>query len=389
MTHVLHSLVAVGAMLGLAAAAPPARAQLADGRTVTCESGGRLVRCQAALTWRGARLIRQLSRTPCLQGETWGFERSAIWVDDGCRGVFEAGDPFANIGERVVCASAERGRAECPADTRFGVRLMQRISMASCEEGRSWGTIERAIWVDRGCRGEFEVGGPDRGQVVSPAVRRFPCGTSTGARVSCSTGGVATGVRLLEDRSGGRCRKGSTWDASDTLIWAGRGCHGLFEVTYRGASSAGETLTRRITCGSSDMLETSCRVDGVVTTSSLVSDYSAGRCRPPRSWGHTADFLWTARGCQGEFDVTYRRPVPSDRRRPGAARVLTCGTFTGRQVSCSAGAPIVSVRLRRDLGNGECLSDGTWGHAGTSIWATKGCRGEFEVVYAGGRRPTE
>ena len=382
----------LGTVLVLGAAGVrPAAAQLGEGRNVTCESSGRLVRCQAALTWRGARLVRQVSNAPCLQGGTWGFERNAIWVDDGCRGVFEAGDPFANIGERVVCASADRGRAECPADTRFGVRLVQRISQAACEEGRSWGTLERAIWVDRGCRGEFEVGGPGRDQVVSPTVRRFSCSSANGARASCPTGGVATGVRLVEDRSGGRCREGSTWGATDTLIWADRGCRGLFEVTYHGATPAGTaTVTRRITCGSGDMRETSCPVDGAVTASRLVADYSAGRCRQPHSWGHTADFLWTARGCQGEFDVTYR-PV---RRRPagqpsGATRVITCGNFTGREVSCSAGAPIASVRLRRDLGKGECLSGDTWGHAGTGVWATRGCRGEFEVVFADGGRRAE
>jgi hypothetical protein len=362
-----------------------ARAQLTDGAAVTCESDGRLVRCQTGLTWRGARLVRQRSDAPCLQGETWGFERNAIWVDRGCRGEFEAGDPFANIGERVVCASAERGRTECPADTRFSVQLVRRISMATCEEGRSWGTVERAIWVDRGCRGEFVVGGPDTAQVVSPRVRRFPCGSSTGARVSCPTGGRATGVRLIEDRSGGRCREGSTWGSSDTLIWAGRGCRGLFEVTYHGAPAGAAPVTRRITCGSGDQRETSCRVDGAVIASTLVSDYSAGRCRQPRSWGHTADFLWTARGCQGEFDVTFR-PIGDDRRRPGTAQIVTCGTFTGRQVTCAVGAPIASVRLRRDLGRGECLSSGTWGQAGTSIWATRGCRGEFDVVLVGARR---
>jgi hypothetical protein len=373
--------------------APGARAaaaQLGEGQSVTCESGGHLARCQAALTWRGARLVRQLSQAPCLQGETWGFERNAIWVDQGCRGLFEVGDPFANIGERVVCASADRGRAECPADTRFSVRLVQRISQASCEEGRSWGTTERAIWVDRGCRGEFEVGGPDRDQVVSPQVRRFSCGAESG-RTTCSTGGVATGVSLVEDRSGGRCRQGSTWGSTDSLIWTDRGCRALFEITYHGAKPAGATpVSRRITCGSADARETSCPVGGVVTASRLVADYSAGRCRQPSSWGHTADFLWTARGCQGEFDVSYRpvgrRPVG---RPSGATRLITCGTFTGRQATCPAGAPIASLRLRRDLGKGECLSGDTWGHAGTSIWATRGCRGEFEVVFAAGGRRAE
>jgi len=80
----------LGTVLVLGAAGVrPAAAQLGEGRNVTCESSGRLVRCQAALTWRGARLVRQVSNAPCLQGGTWGFERNAIWVDDGCRGEFE------------------------------------------------------------------------------------------------------------------------------------------------------------------------------------------------------------------------------------------------------------------------------------------------------------
>ena len=80
----------LGTALALGAAgARLAAAQLGEGQNVTCESSGRLVRCQAALTWRGARLVRQVSNAPCLQGETWGFERNAIWVDDGCRGEFE------------------------------------------------------------------------------------------------------------------------------------------------------------------------------------------------------------------------------------------------------------------------------------------------------------
>jgi hypothetical protein len=69
-----------GLLLGTAmvpgvAGVRPAAAQLGEGRNVTCESSGRLV--------------RQVSNAPCLQGETWGFERNAMWVDHGCRGEFE------------------------------------------------------------------------------------------------------------------------------------------------------------------------------------------------------------------------------------------------------------------------------------------------------------
>ncbi len=362
--------------LGLVADSRPAPAQLRDGTTVTCESGGRLVRCPAALSWRGARLITQLSRAPCLQGESWGFDRNAIWVNDGCRGVFEAGDPFANIGERVVCASAGGRRAECPADTRFGVRLVRTVSTARCEEGRSWGTIARAIWVDRGCRGEFEVGGPGPDDVITPATRRFMCGSSGGRRVSCPTGGRAVGVRLFRDLSGGRCKEGRNWGSSDTLVWASKGCRAIFEISYRGAGQA--RTTRRISCGASDELETACKVGGPVVTVRLLRDLSGGRCGDGRNWGRNADFVWTTRGCRGEFEVIYREADAGPRR---TTRTLTCGTFTGTRIECPTGGEVVAVRLARDLGDGECRKGSSWGHTDSLIWASRGCRGEFEVTY--------
>ena len=153
--------IAVAAMVSLSVSSmvpEPGLAQAQALALVTCESSGSLRTCPAATTWRGARLVKQLSKAPCLQGESWGFDRHGIWVDKGCRGTFEAGDPFTNAGERVTCASALGKRVECGADTRFGVRLVQQISDSPCRENVTWGTAPRTIWVDRGCRGEFEVG---------------------------------------------------------------------------------------------------------------------------------------------------------------------------------------------------------------------------------------
>jgi len=31
------------------------------------------------------------------------------------------------------------------------------MSAARCEEGRTWGFTQDSVWVDRGCRGNFEV----------------------------------------------------------------------------------------------------------------------------------------------------------------------------------------------------------------------------------------
>jgi len=58
-------------------------------RLVRCESDrGRRKECSIP---RGARvrLEKTLSDTACTRGRTWGQTRNEIWVDDGCRAIFE------------------------------------------------------------------------------------------------------------------------------------------------------------------------------------------------------------------------------------------------------------------------------------------------------------
>lgn len=58
------------------------------GSTVRCESNdNRVQRC--AINGRGrAQLTRQLSRSACIEGRTWGSDSSSVWVSQGCRGEF-------------------------------------------------------------------------------------------------------------------------------------------------------------------------------------------------------------------------------------------------------------------------------------------------------------
>lgn len=59
------------------------------GQTVLrCEShDGRERHCSVPIR-RGAQLIRQLSRTPCVQGRNWRWDRNGIRVTNGCRAEF-------------------------------------------------------------------------------------------------------------------------------------------------------------------------------------------------------------------------------------------------------------------------------------------------------------
>jgi hypothetical protein len=58
-------------------------------RTLRCESDrGRRSECRIP---RGAtaQLVDRLSDAPCVPRRSWGLARDFVWVDDGCRAVFE------------------------------------------------------------------------------------------------------------------------------------------------------------------------------------------------------------------------------------------------------------------------------------------------------------
>jgi len=58
---------------------------------ITCESiRGQRVACEAD-TSRGVLLVEKLSSAACEVHVDWGFDSNGIWVDHGCRAVFEIG----------------------------------------------------------------------------------------------------------------------------------------------------------------------------------------------------------------------------------------------------------------------------------------------------------
>jgi hypothetical protein len=60
---------------------------------------------------------------------------------------------------RIVCESRNYQYSYCRADVRGArVSMVRELSRGRlCKEGYGWGTDRRGIWVDRGCRAEFEI----------------------------------------------------------------------------------------------------------------------------------------------------------------------------------------------------------------------------------------
>jgi Protein of unknown function (DUF3011)/Ricin-type beta-trefoil lectin domain-like len=203
---------------------------------VTCSSdSGRRVHCNAD-TSGSVTMVRQISGSPCRQNETWGYDSNGIWVDRGCRAEFEVrprSDTWGGAGSsgnRITCSSDSGNRVYCNADTSGSVRMVRQISGSPCRQNETWGYDSSGIWVDRGCRAEFEITPrSDTWGSVASSRTRITCSSNSGNRVHCAAD-TSWGARMVRQISGSPCRLNETWGYDSSGIWVDRGCRAEFEV---------------------------------------------------------------------------------------------------------------------------------------------------------------
>ena len=136
-------------------AATSCAARAATTSTSSARSGPRVV---------SATLTRQVSRTACVLGRTWGWRSNGIWVSEGCEGEFRIRTdyrpypPAPPPGPGVtVCESHEYRYNFCPTGPIRSAQILEQKSQAPCVQGRSWGWRNDGIWVDNGCEAVFRV----------------------------------------------------------------------------------------------------------------------------------------------------------------------------------------------------------------------------------------
>ena len=201
--------------------APDASAQGLDRDRAKCESkDNRRETCDVG--WPGqTSMVRQLSDTACVEGRTWGATPGKVWVSGGCRAEF--GPRF--LGQEVKCESSDGKYRECGRGLYGQVNLIRQLSSTACVEGRTFGLRNGAVWVDKGCRGEFRVG-------ESSGRYSVTCSSENGRRTTCAWDPKRGTPALLERLSSSACTSGQSWgyDKKAKVIWVDEGCRARFGV---------------------------------------------------------------------------------------------------------------------------------------------------------------
>ena len=133
---------------------------------ITCESRNYQQQyCPTGQQIASAWVIDQRSSAPCVQGRSWGFQGSDIWVTEGCAADFgiqgRGGPPVVVAPQPVfpasmICASIDYQQQFCGTGRPIGrAWLISQRSRSACVQGRTWGYDQGGIWVTQGCEGEF------------------------------------------------------------------------------------------------------------------------------------------------------------------------------------------------------------------------------------------
>jgi hypothetical protein len=215
------------------------------GQVVRCESNDGRWRLCAMDTRGNIQLVRQLSDSACIEGRSWGRDPAGVWVSEGCRAEFRSigYGSGPGVGQSIRCESSDGRYRQCTADVRGGARLLRQLSDARCIEGRTWGVNRAGVWVDEGCRGDFETGyrgnngwglgqygGNNRyGQGYGYTGRTLRCESSDGRTKRCNVA-IQGGARLQRQLSDARCLQGSNWGWDRSGVWVSGGCRADFAV---------------------------------------------------------------------------------------------------------------------------------------------------------------
>ncbi|MDQ6665832.1 MAG: DUF3011 domain-containing protein [Acidobacteriota bacterium] len=218
----------------------------------------------------------------------------------------------------LTCNSDDGKRHYCNADTRGGVQLSQQVSGSACVQGSTWDFDNNGIWVDRGCRARFTVGG------------------NYGNNNQNNNGGF-----------------------------------------FGNQNSFG---TQTIRCSSDDGHRHTCRVNtaGGVT---MARQVSGSVCEQGRSWGYDARSVWVDHGCRADFAVGGNNGYNNNNRYnnpAGNARIVRCSSDDGNRHYCNADTTR-GVILSRQISGDACQQGSTWGFDNRGIWVDRGCRADFQT----------
>jgi hypothetical protein len=195
----------------------------------------------------------------------------------------------------ITCESKKNSYESCPVDTSGGVRLSQQLSSQGCWQNDTWGFDRNRIWVDRGCRAEFQVG-----------AQKSSSAGKNDALAAAAVVGIAAAAIIASnshDDHHNNNKHNNKYDNSyNNNNYDNRYDDRYYENSRYGYNGYGGDPRRTFSCESKGNRRNYCDIPkrGHVE---VYKQRSSSPCTYGRSWGVSGDRVWVEDGCRAEFAV--------------------------------------------------------------------------------------
>src|SRR6185503_19461274 len=140
---------------------------------------------------------------------------------------------------KVRCDSNDGHYHECVAGPAESVNVARLWSKTKCVRGENWGYRDGMIWVDEGCRADFNVV-PSHGMTSSGndtydnrggrmTTQTIVCESVDGHRRHCPAD-TSGSVRITRRLSKSNCEYRKDWGFDKNGVWVANGCRAEFQV---------------------------------------------------------------------------------------------------------------------------------------------------------------
>ncbi|XP_005105195.1 lectin ADEL [Aplysia californica] len=184
-------------------------------------------------------VVDQQSAAKCNLGESFGYQKATLWVDDGCRADFKVCYLASSTECSVIRAeswSYKYSEKKVTGAALFiSMAVEDRQSEAGCSLDKSFGFYNQnsTVWVDHGCRADFNVcyvRGSTSSTTVNVSSWNYKYATKALPSASC-----IYSMQVAKQQSAAACTFGKTFGFVANTMWVSDGCRADFSVSYYSA----------------------------------------------------------------------------------------------------------------------------------------------------------
>jgi hypothetical protein len=207
----------------------------------------------------------------------------------------------AALAATVTCESRNNSRQTCSVDTSGGVRVARQLSSQGCWQGDTWGYDRNRIWVDRGCRAEFQVG-----------AQRSGSSSNSDAIAAAAVVGIAAAALIASSNHDDHKNRNNSNNSNnnnnkyDNSYYDNRyreyDRREVYDNSRYGYNGYGGDPRRTFSCESRDNRTSYCDIP-VRGHVEVFRQRSSSPCIHGQSWGVRRDQVWVEQGCRAEFAV--------------------------------------------------------------------------------------